>query len=165
MALYYSLYGRRCRSLVGWFEPREARLLSTTMVRDAPENVKLIQESLHMVESRQKSYADRKDRDVAFMVSEKVILRYFSMKGVLRFGKKDKLIPRYLDPFKVLLRVGEVAYRHALPPILLGVHSVFHVFIIRKYYEDQSHVLDFSSVQLDENLAHKEESMAIFNRQ
>ncbi|XP_070046582.1 uncharacterized protein [Nicotiana tomentosiformis] len=133
MAPYEALYGRLCHSLVGWFEPAEAKLLGTDLVRDALEKVKLIRKQLHIAQSRQKSYADRKVHDVAFM--------------------------------EVLERVSEVAYRIVFPPSLSGVHPVFHVSMLQKYHEDQSHVLDFSSVQLDENLAYKEEPMAILDKQ
>ncbi|XP_070036575.1 uncharacterized protein [Nicotiana tomentosiformis] len=72
----------------GWFEPGEARLLGTDLVQDTLEKVKLIQERLHTAQSRQKSYADRKVRDAAYMVGGKVLLRVSPMNGVMRFGKK-----------------------------------------------------------------------------
>ncbi|XP_070013227.1 uncharacterized protein [Nicotiana sylvestris] len=111
MALCKALYGRRCCSPVGWFEPGEANLLGTDLVRDAMEKVKLIQDLLHTSQSRQKSYADWKVHDVAFMVGERVLLRVSPMKGVMRFGKKGKLIPRYIEPFEILERNGDVAYK------------------------------------------------------
>ncbi|XP_070050631.1 uncharacterized protein [Nicotiana tomentosiformis] len=113
--------------------------------------------------SRKKSYTNRKVRDVAFMEDERVLLRVSPMKGVMRFWKKGKFHPRYVGPFEVLERVGEVAYRLAFPPRLTGVHPVVHVSMLRKYYKDPSHVLDFSSVQLDENLAYEEEPVAILD--
>ncbi|XP_070022816.1 uncharacterized protein [Nicotiana sylvestris] len=75
MAPYEVLYGKRCRSPVGWFEPGEARLLGTDLVQDDLEKVKVIQERLHTEQSRQRSYADRKVRDVSYMVGEKVLLK------------------------------------------------------------------------------------------
>ncbi|XP_070032515.1 uncharacterized protein [Nicotiana tomentosiformis] len=146
MTLFEALYGRRCHSPVGWFELGEARLLGIDLVCDALEKVKLIQERFHTVQSRQKSYANRKAHDVAFMMGERVVLRVSPMKGVMRFGKKGKLSPRYIDPFEVLERVGEVAYKLAFPPSLSGFHPVFHVSMLRKYYGDPSHVLGFISV-------------------
>ena len=165
MAPYEALYGRRCRSPVGWFEPGEARLLGTDLVQDALDKVKIIQDRLRTAQSRQKSYADRKVRDIAFMVGERILLRVSPMKGVMRFGKKGKLSPRYIGPFEILERVGEVAYRLALPPSLSAVHPVFHVSMLRKYHGDPSHVFDFSSVQLDKDLTYEEESVAILARQ
>ncbi|XP_070056627.1 uncharacterized protein [Nicotiana tomentosiformis] len=119
---------------------------------------------LHTVQSRKISYADRKARDVAFMVGKKVPLRMLSMKSVIRFEKKGKLSRRYNGPFEVLERVGEVAYILALPPSLSGVHPVFHVSTHQKYYDDLSHVLDFNSVQLKNDLTDEEESVAILDR-
>ncbi|XP_070036833.1 uncharacterized protein [Nicotiana tomentosiformis] len=94
MAPYEALYGRRCQFLVSWFEPGEARLLGTDLVQDALVKVKLIQYRLCKAQFRKKSYADWKVRDVAYMVGDKVFLRVSPMKGVMRFGKKSKLIPR-----------------------------------------------------------------------
>ncbi|XP_015075300.1 uncharacterized protein LOC107019268 [Solanum pennellii] len=75
-----------------------------------------------MAQSRQKSYADRKVRDLEFMIGERVLLKVSPMKGVMRFGKKVKLSPRYISPFEIVERIGEVAYQLALPPRLSGVH-------------------------------------------
>ncbi|XP_070040776.1 uncharacterized protein [Nicotiana tomentosiformis] len=109
MALYEDLYRRRCRSLVGWFESSEASLLGTDSVQDALDKVKLIQDRLRTAQSRQKSYADRKVRDVAYMVGEKVLLKVSFMKGVMRIWKKGKMSSRYIGSFEVLHRIGEVA--------------------------------------------------------
>ncbi|XP_070003038.1 uncharacterized protein [Nicotiana sylvestris] len=87
------------------------------------------------------------------------------MKGVMRFGKKGKLSLRFIGPFEVLRRIGEVAYELALPPSLAGVHPVFHVSMLQKYHGDLSHVLDISSVQLDKDLSYVEEPVAILDRQ
>ncbi|XP_070020139.1 uncharacterized protein [Nicotiana sylvestris] len=125
MAPYEALYGRRCQSLVGWFESGEVMLLGTDLVQDALEKVK----------------------------------------GVMRFGKKGKLSPRFISPFEVLRRVGEVAYELSLPPSLAGVHPVFHVSMLRKYHCDPSHVLDFNSVQLDKDQSYVEELVTILDGQ
>ncbi|XP_070045017.1 uncharacterized protein [Nicotiana tomentosiformis] len=87
------------------------------------------------------------------------------MKGVIRFGKKGKSSPRYIGPFGVLEMVGYVAYKLALPPSLSSVHLVFHFSMLRKYFGDPSHVLDFSIVQLDGDLTYDEQSVAILDRQ
>ncbi|XP_070008111.1 uncharacterized protein [Nicotiana sylvestris] len=95
------------------------------------------------------------------MVGEKVLLMVSPMKGVMRFGKNGKLSHRFIGPFEVLRRIGEVAYELALPPSLSSVHPVFHVSMLLKYIRDQSPVLDFSTVQLDDDLTYDVEPVAI----
>lgn len=165
MAPYEALYGRRCRSPVGWFEPGGVRLLGTDLVQDALEKVKIIKERLRTMQSRKKCYADKKVRDVSYMVGEKVMLKVSPMNGVMRFGKKGKLSPRFIRPFEVLQRIGEVAYELALPPSVSSVHPVFHVSMLRKYIGDPSHVLDFSTVQLDGDLTYDVEPVAFLGCQ
>ncbi|XP_070011393.1 uncharacterized protein [Nicotiana sylvestris] len=122
--------------------------------------------SIHLgVAKMQKSYADCKVRDVAFMVGERVLLRVLPMKGVMRFGKKGKLRPRFIGPFEILDRVGEVAYRLALPLSLSVVHPVFHVSMLWKYHDGPSHVLDYNTVPLDKDLTYEDEPVAILDRQ
>ncbi|XP_070047358.1 uncharacterized protein [Nicotiana tomentosiformis] len=99
------------------------------------------------------------------MVGERVLLQVLPMKRVMRLRKRGKLSPRFICPFEVLRRVREVAYELALPPSLEGVHPVFHVSMFRRYHGDPSHVLDFSSVQLDKDLSYIEEPMSILDRQ
>nr|XP_016490422.1 PREDICTED: uncharacterized protein LOC107810188 [Nicotiana tabacum] len=96
---------------------------------------------------------------------KKVLLKVLHLKGVIRFGKKGKLSPRYIGMFLVLERVGAVAYRLALPLSLARVHPLFHISMIRKYYKDKSHVLHYNIVHLDGNLTYEEESIAIVDRQ
>ena len=67
---------------------------------------------------------------------------------MIRFGAREKLSPKYIGPFEILERVGEVAYRLALPPSLEGVHNVFHVSQLRRYIKNESHVLDYLELEL-----------------
>ncbi|XP_070055548.1 uncharacterized protein [Nicotiana tomentosiformis] len=98
------------------------------------------------------------------MVGEKVLLKVLPMKGIMRLEKKGKLSPRFIGPFKVLRRVGEVSYELALPPSLSGVHPFFHVSMLRRYHADRPHMLDYSAVQLDESLGYEEKPIAIVDR-
>ena len=136
MAPFEAFYGRRCRSPIGWFHAFEVRPWVTDLLRELLEKVKFIQEMLLAAQSRQKEYADRKVRDLDFMEGEQVLLKVSPMKGVMRFGKRGKLSPRYIGPFEVLKRVGEVAYELALPPGQSGVHPVFHVSMLKRYHGD-----------------------------
>ncbi|XP_070014984.1 uncharacterized protein [Nicotiana sylvestris] len=122
-------------------------------------------EQLHTAQSRQKRYDVIKVRGVSYMAGEKVLLKVSSMKGVIRFGKKGKLSPRFIGPFEVFRRIGEVVYELALPRSLSGVHPVFHVSMLWKYISDPSHVLNSSTVQLDGDLTYDVEPMAILELQ
>ena len=86
----------------------------------------MICDCLRAAQSRQKSYCDLKRKALELEIGEKVFLWVAPMKGVMRFGKNGKLSPRFVGPFEVLERVGEVAYRIALPSALSGIHNVFH---------------------------------------
>ncbi|KAM6593024.1 hypothetical protein CsatA_000727 [Cannabis sativa] len=107
-------------------------------------------------QSRQKSYADPKRRDIDFQVGDMVFLRISPMKGIKRFGKKGKLSPRFIGPFEILERIGQVAYRLAMPPALAAVHNVFHVSMLQKYVSDSSHVLSYEALELQPDLSYEE---------
>ena len=87
------------------------------------------------------------------------------MKGVMRFGKKGKLSPRYIGPFEIIERVGKVAYRLALPSELSTVHNVFHVSMLKKYVPDPSHVIEHEPIQVHEDLTYEEKPMQILARE
>ena len=99
------------------------------------------------------------------MEGEQVLLKVSPMKGVMRFGKRGKIIPRYIGPFEVLKRVGEVAYELALPPGLSGVHPIFHVSMLKRYHGDGNYIIRWDSVLHDENLSYEEEPVAILDRE
>ncbi|PKI41878.1 hypothetical protein CRG98_037748 [Punica granatum] len=82
----------------------------------------------------------------------------------MRFGKKGKLSPRYIEPYEILERIGKVAYRLALPPKLSRIHNVFHVSMLCKYIPDPSHVLSYQPVELNEDLTYEEEPVEILDR-
>ena len=95
-----------------------------------------------------------------FSIGDLVFLKVSPMKGVMRFGKKGKLAPRYIGTFEIRSKIGEVAYRLVLPPELSRIHPVFHVSMLRKYISDSSHVLQPQAVELSEDLMYKEIPMA-----
>ena len=103
----------------------------------------MIIKKLLTTQNRQKSYADKKRRSIQFEIGDHVFLKVSPTKGVMRFGKKEKLSPRYIEPFKVLELKEEVAYELALPPELSQVHPVFHISMLRKYVPDPSHVIKY----------------------
>ena len=99
-----------------------------------------------------------------FRTGDHVFLKISPTKGVIRFGTRGKLSPRYIGPFEILDRVGDVSYQLALPPSLEGIHNVFHISQLREYVKDESHILDYSEVELQPDLSYKEQSMAILDR-
>ena len=133
MAPYEALYGRRCRTPVCWDEVGEARLLGPEIVQHMAEQVKIIRAKLKAAQNRQKSYADEKHRDVHFDVGDRVFIKVSPWKGVMRFGRKGKLSPRYIGPYEILERIRKLAYRLELPFELSQLHNVFHIYMLRKY--------------------------------
>ncbi|KAL5543351.1 hypothetical protein UlMin_007135 [Ulmus minor] len=116
------------------------------------------------VQDRQKSYADKRRRLLEFHVGDSVFLKIAPMKGVMRFGKRGKLSPRYIGPFEILERVGKVAYRLALPPDLSSVHNVFHVSMLKKYVPDPTHVLEHEPIEVHEDLTYEEQPVQVLDR-
>ena len=98
-----------------------------------------------------------------FQVGDHVFLRVSPLRGVRRFEKKGKLSPRFIGPFEILERIGQVAYRLALPPSLSGVHDVFHVSILRNYVLDPTHVLKYEDLELQTDLSYEERLVQILD--
>ncbi|KAJ0827576.1 putative nucleotidyltransferase, Ribonuclease H [Helianthus annuus] len=132
MAPFEALYGRKCRSPVCWNEIGEAQLTGPDLILKTSDKIKKVRDNLQTARSRQKSYADRRRKPLEFQVGDRVLLKVSPWKGVIRFGKTGKLAPRYVGPFKIVERIGKVAYRLALPPELGNVHPTFHVSNLKK---------------------------------
>ena len=151
MAPYEELYGRPCRSPLCWTEVGKSSITGPDLIRDTSEKVSLIRRRLLTAQSRQKSYADVRRRPLEFEVGDHVFLKVMPERGVVRFGKRGKLSPRFIRPFEILERVGTVAYQLALPPSMSGVHEVLHVSTLRKYTPDPAHVVDWGQTEVDTN--------------
>ena len=123
MAPYEALYGRPCRSLLCWTEVGESSITGPDLIRDTSDKVSLIRQRLLMAPSRQKRYDDVQCRPLEFEVGDHVFLKVMPKRGVVRFGKREKLSSRLIRPFEILERVGNVAYRLALLPRILGRNS------------------------------------------
>ena len=115
MAPYEALYGRKCRTPVCWDEVGERKLVGPENVQVTCDKIKVIRDRLKIAQDRQKIYANNRRRDLEFEVGDMVFLRISPWKGVLRFGKRGNLSPRYIGPYKIVERTGEVAYRLELP--------------------------------------------------
>ena len=164
MAPYEAVYGRQCRTPLCWSEVGERRLIGPELVQFTAEKIDLIRERLKMAQSRQKSYADRRRKDLEFQVGDWVFLKLSPWKGVVHFRKRGKLSPRFIGPYQIVERVGPVAYRLDLPSDLAKVHDVFHVSMLRKYIADPSHVFSEQPITLRDDLAYEEEPMQPLDR-
>ena len=164
MAPYKALYGRKCRSPLYCDEVGERQLMGLEIIQATKDKVALIQKRMLTAQSRQKSYADKGRRLMNFEVGDQVFLKVSPMKGVMHFGKKGKLSPRYVGPFIKTEIVGPVAYRVELPPKLAEVHDVFHVSTLRRYVHDPLDVVDFKTLQIQANLRYVEQLVQILDR-
>ncbi|XP_042380065.1 uncharacterized protein LOC121972465 [Zingiber officinale] len=164
MAPYEALYGRKCRTPLHWDEVGERAVLGPDIVTHAVELVAKILDKMQAAQSRQKSYVDLRRRNLEFAIGDHVFLKVSPLKGVLRFGKKGKLSPRYIGPFEVLEQIGTRAYRLALPPNLSGVHNVFHVSMLRRYL-NSSHIIGHESMQWRPDLSYEEMPKQILKHQ
>ena len=142
MSPYEALYGRSCQSPICWTEVGESSITGPDLIKDTSEKVSLILQHLLTAQSRQKSYTDRRCRPLEFEVGDHVFLKVMPKRGVVRFGKRRKLSPRFIGPFEILERLGTIAYRLALPPSMSGVHEVFHVSMLRRYTSYSAHIVD-----------------------
>nr|GFB95642.1 putative reverse transcriptase domain, ribonuclease H-like domain, aspartic peptidase domain protein [Tanacetum cinerariifolium] len=136
-APFEALYGRKCRSPVCWNEVEEFHLTGPEIVQETTEKIVQIKQRIQAARDRQKSYADLKRKPMEFQVGDKVMLKVSPWKGVVRFGKRGKLNPRYVGPIKVVARVGFVSYKLDLPEELSRVHNTFHVSNLKKCYANE----------------------------
>ncbi|GJT50235.1 putative reverse transcriptase domain-containing protein [Tanacetum coccineum] len=141
-APYEALYGRKCRSPVCWAEVGEAQLTGPEMIQETT-----------------------KRKPMEFEVGDRVMLKVSPWKGVVRFGKRGKLNPRYVRPFKVLAKVGAVAYRLELPQELSRVHHTFHVSNLKKCYADEPLAMPLEGIHVDDKLQFVEEPVEIMERE
>ena len=164
MPPYEALYGRKCRTPVCWGEVGQRVLGSTDIVLQTTEKIQVIRDHLVTASSRQKSYADKRRSNLEFQVGDYVLLKVSPWKGVIRFRKRGKLGPRFIGPYKVIARVGKVAYRLELPDELSLIHNTFHVSQLRKCVVDETAVIPLEDIQIDERLNYVEKPIAILER-
>ncbi|GKB46684.1 putative reverse transcriptase domain-containing protein [Tanacetum coccineum] len=136
---FEALYGRKCRSPVCWAEVGDVQLTGPEIIHETTEKIVQIRQRLQAARDRQRS--------------------------VIRFGKRGKLNPRYIGPFKILERISPVAYKLELPEELSNVHNTFHISNIKKCLSDESHVIPIKELRLKDKLNFVEEPVEIMDRE
>ncbi|XP_022020285.1 uncharacterized protein LOC110920381 [Helianthus annuus] len=154
MAPFEALYGRKCQPHVCWHEVSEARITGPELIQETTNKIRQTHNNLLGAKSRQKSYADKQPNPLEFNISDRVLLKVSPWKGVVRFGKKGKLVSCYVGPFKILERIGKVACKLELPDELGRIHAVLHVANLKKCLADEIlHVpLPLEDIQIDESM-------------
>ncbi|GKB83603.1 putative reverse transcriptase domain-containing protein, partial [Tanacetum coccineum] len=151
-APFEALYGRKCRSPVYWAEVGDVQLTGLEIIHEITEKIIQIKQRIQATRDRQKSYAYVRRKPLEFQVGDKVMLKVSPWKGVIRFGKRRKLNLRYIGPFKVLAKVGTVAYRLELPQQLSMVHITFHISNLKKCLSNEPLAISLDEIHIDDKL-------------
>ncbi|GJV44390.1 putative reverse transcriptase domain-containing protein [Tanacetum coccineum] len=164
-APFEALYGRKCRSPVCWAEVGDVQLTGPEIIHETTKKIVQIRQRLQAARDRQRSYANIRRKPLEFQVRDRVMLKVSPRKGVIRFGKQGKLNPQYIRPFKILKRVGPVAYKLELPEELSNIHITFHVSNLKKYVSNESLIIPMKELRLDDKLNFMEEPIEIMDRE
>src|SRR6187551_1451454 len=156
MSPFEALYGRKCRTPLYWSETGESQVFGPEILQEAERQVQIIRENLRTAQFRQKSYADTRRRELTFEVGDYVYLRVSPIRGLRRFKVKGKLSPRFIGPFKIVDRKGEVAYQLELPARLSDVHDVFHISQLKKCLRVPKEELPLDELDVQDDLTYKE---------
>ncbi|KAD2804903.1 hypothetical protein E3N88_38280 [Mikania micrantha] len=153
------------RSPICWTEVGDSQITGPEIIQETTDKIRQIRDNLLVARSRQKSYADKRRKPLEFEVGDMVLLKVSPWKGVVRFGKKGKLAARYVGPFKILERIGKVAYKLELPPELSNVHPTFHVSNLRKCLADQDLQVPLDDIRIDDTMHFVERPVEIMDRE
>ena len=164
MSPFEALYGRKCRTPLMWSEVGDRILTGPALIKEAEDRVAEIREKLKAVQSRQKSYADKRRRELCFEVGDFVYLKVSPIRGTRRFQVQGKLAPRYIGPYQVVKRVGAVAYRIQLPEKMSDIHPVFHVSQLRKCLKvPEEEIVPVEPIDLQKDLRYQEVPVKILD--
>jgi hypothetical protein len=144
-----------------WNETGERKVFGPDILEEAEKQVRMVRENLRVAQSRQKSYADHRRRELSFKVGDFVYLKVSPMSGLRRFKVRGKLAPRFIGPFKILEKRGEVAYQLELPPQLSDVHDVFHVSQLKKCLRVPDEQIPMEDLNGKEDLSYQEHPVRI----
>ncbi|GKB06181.1 putative reverse transcriptase domain-containing protein [Tanacetum coccineum] len=164
-APFEALYGSKYRSPICWAEVRDSQLTGPEIIHETTEKIVQIKSHIQAARDRQKSYADVRQKPLEFQVGDKVMLKVSPWKGVIHFGKRGKLNPCYIGPFKIIAKVGTVVYRIELPEQLSKVYSTFHVSNLKKCLSDETLAILLDEIQIDDKLHFIEEPVKIMDRE
>nr|GFA07737.1 putative reverse transcriptase domain-containing protein [Tanacetum cinerariifolium] len=164
-APFKALYGRKCRSPVCWTEVGEAQILGPEIIQETTEKIIQIKQRMQATRDMQKSYVDLKRKPMEFQVADKVMLKVSPWKGVVSFGKRGKLNPRYVRTFKILERFRDVAYKLDLPEELSRVHNTFHVSNLKKCHADEPLAVPLDGLHVDDKLHFVEDPVEIMDHE
>jgi hypothetical protein len=148
MSPFEVLYGRLCNTPVSWSNPVNRISIGPDMLKEMEHQVTQIKQNLKVAQNRQKIYANQNKTPREFKMEDHVYLRIKPRRSSLKMGACAKLAPWYCGPFEVLDRVGPIACRLTLPPIV-KVHNVFHVSLLKIYVHDSNHIIDWSMIQVE----------------
>ncbi|GKE55539.1 hypothetical protein Tco_1494724, partial [Tanacetum coccineum] len=141
------------------------QLTGPKIIHETTEKIVQIRQRLQAARDWQKSYANVRRKPLEFQVGYRVMLKVSPRKGIIRFGKRGKLNPQYIGPFKILERIGPVAYKVELLEELSNVHNTFHVPNLKKYLSDESLVIPMKELRLDDKLNFVEETVEIMDQE
>jgi hypothetical protein len=161
MSPFQALYERSCRTLLQWDQPGEKQVFGPDILLEAEENIKMVWENLKIAQSRQRSYIDTRRRELSFEVGDFVYLKVSPIRGVRRFRVKGKLAPRYVGPYQILARRGEVAYQLSLLEGLSAMHDVFHVSQLKKCLRVPEEQLPVEGLEVQKDLTYIEKPAQI----
>ncbi|GKE99209.1 putative reverse transcriptase domain-containing protein [Tanacetum coccineum] len=164
-ALFEALYGRKYRSPVCWAKVGDVQLTGPEIIYETTEKIVQIRQHLQAARDRQRSYANIGRKPLEFQVGDRIMLKVSPRKGIIHFGKRGKLYPRYVGPFKILEWIGLVAYKLELPEELSSIHNTFHVSNLKKCLSDESLIISMKELQLDDKINFVEELVEVMDRE
>ncbi|GJW37457.1 putative reverse transcriptase domain-containing protein [Tanacetum coccineum] len=142
----------------------DVQLTGPEIIYETTKKIVQIRQRLQAARDRQRSYANVRRKPLEFQVGDRVMLKVSPRKGVIHFGKRGKLNPRYIGPFKILKRVGQI-YKLELPEELRNVHNTFHVSNLKKCLSDESLVIPMKKLRLNDKLSFMKEPVEVMDRE